>query len=342
MLTSKKTKGCIDHYLFSIPFISILFLVFSCNSSSDVDLSGVEVSLKIQRFEQDLFTSKSSGSELNSKLASTYGDFYELFGAKIINEGSVYSADFPERLQSFRTFPVHQEVWRECRKVFDSLFFYADLENALKHFKYYFPNKAIPKFYTYIGGFNQSVVIGSGFIGVGLDKYFGANHRFYAQLGLENYKRQIMYPEKIPADCILALAQAEFPNNFENESLLSVMIYEGRNAYFSKKMMPNATDTLVWGFSKEKLDYCRNYEREIWQYLINNNLLFSTDYLTIRKFTGFGPFTTAFTKESPARAACWLGEQIVAEYAETNNVPLAELMAEDDYQKILNKSRYKP
>jgi hypothetical protein len=62
----------------------------------------------------------------------------------------------------------------------------------------------------------------------------------------------------------------------------------------------------------------------------------------LQKFIGDAPFTYAFGKESPGRAAVWLGWQIVKAYAENNNLKVKTLMNENDYQKILNKSEYKP
>ena len=58
---------------------------------------------------------------------------------------------------------------------------------------------------------------------------------------------------------------------------------------------------------------------------------FETDRITIQKFTGSGPFTNNFTRESPARAAVWLGWRIVEEYMQYNaRVSLQDLREETD------------
>ena len=63
----------------------------------------------------------------------------------------------------------------------------------------------------------------------------------------------------------------------------------------------------------------------------------------VSKFTGEGPFTTGFVKESPARTGVWIGWNIVKKYMDKNaNISLDQLMHETDAQKILSLSKYKP
>ena len=67
----------------------------------------------------------------------------------------------------------------------------------------------------------------------------------------------------------------------------------------------------------------------MWQYLIEKDLLFSTDQLTIRKLTGEAPFTSYFTNESPGRAAVWIGFRIVESYMVKN----PDISLEESYEK---------
>ncbi len=69
---------------------------------------------------------------------------------------------------------------------------------------------------------------------------------------------------------------------------------------------------------------------------LNTGLLFESDRMTIMKYTGVGPYTKAFTTESPARAAVWLGWKIIESYTRKfPDLQLSDLMKENDYQKIL-------
>jgi hypothetical protein len=108
-------------------------------------------------------------------------------------------------------------------------------------------------------------------------------------------------------------------------------------------MQPDQPDSLNWGFSQRGLDYFKEYEKSIWSFLVEKKLLFSTDRLTIDKFILDGPFTKDFGRDSPSRAAVWIGYRIVRAYMQKNeNATLSELMGEKDYLKILNMSAYNP
>jgi hypothetical protein len=81
----------------------------------------------------------------------------------------------------------------------------------------------------------------------------------------------------------------------------------------------------------------------MWQYLVENDLLFKTDRFLIRKLTGEAPFTSFFTNESPGKAAVWIGFRIVESYMIKNpGAKLKDLMRELDIQHILEKAKYSP
>ena len=108
-------------------------------------------------------------------------------------------------------------------------------------------------------------------------------------------------------------------------------------------MFPNSSDSLKIGFTSDQMLWCIKNEKQMWNYLIEKKLLFSTDYMTINKHINPAPFTSGYPKESPGRASIWLGWKIVDAYMERNSdLTLKNLMLDDDYQKILSESRYEP
>ena len=326
-------------------FIPILFVIACSHNPNDVDISKVKTEVRVKRLDKTLALLKNDSIERRiPALVDEFGSFLELYSTQIIKIGSVNNAGYPNNLKSFLAYEVFDDITSLIFKTFgkDSLSFQTELTDAFKHYGYYFPNKKIPLIYTFNGGFNQSIVIDSSLIGIGLDKYLGGDCYLYKQLGLELFKRKEMYPGKIVPDCMYALAESEFPYSFANENLLSTMIHEGRKVYFIKCMIPDINDTVLWGFTSKQLEFCRNNEKQMWNYLVSNKLLFNSDYMNIKRFTGEGPFTTAFSNESPARAAVWLGYKIVNSYVENNSISLQKLMTENDYQRIMNKSKYNP
>jgi hypothetical protein len=91
------------------------------------------------------------------------------------------------------------------------------------------------------------------------------------------------------------------------------------------------------------LSFCKEGEGLIWEYLVSNDLLFSTDSFMIRKFTGEAPFTSYFAEDSPGRAVVWTGFRIIERFMRNNpGVTLRELMEMSDCQAILTGAKYKP
>jgi len=81
----------------------------------------------------------------------------------------------------------------------------------------------------------------------------------------------------------------------------------------------------------------------MWLYLIEYKLLFNSSYKEKKRYIDDGPFTSTFSNESPARTGQWLGYQIVNAYLKEHpEVKLPQLMEDQNYQEILNKSKYKP
>ncbi len=327
--------------------IVVLFVVGSCKDDNkfDIDVSDINIDIKFNRFDNDLFELDidSIYNEVPN-LAHKYGEFFDMFTHRIINIGGIENKAFPDHLKLFIEDRINKEAYDYSQNIFSDFSKQEEeIIEAFKHYNFYFPEKPIPDIYLYVSGFNQSVVTAENIIGIGIDKYMGSNCDYYHLLRLPQYMRYKMRQEMIVVDCMKAWAQSEYEFDELESNLMENMLYKAKIQYFINAMLPNKADTLKWGFPNAKLEWCRNNEQHIWYYLIDNKLLFSSDYMEIKRFTNDGPFTTSFTNESPARASVWLGMQVIEGYLKNNpEVSFQDLMNETDYQKILNNSRYEP
>ena len=331
-------------------FIAGLLLNGCTRNRLKVNISRIHLEIEILRFEQDLFNIDLMRiSNEIPELEEKYGDFFTLFN-HVINIGQPDLFAYPEYLKAFITDPVNNKVYDKTMEIYPDVDEIKEkLTSAFKHYRYYFTEKVTPDVYTFISGFNNSLIIDSTILGIGLDRYLGSDCLFYQRLGLTQYARSVMIKEKIVSDCMYAWASTEW--KFEEEfqgmtpgnNVLNNMIYQGKLHYFVKAMMPGEKDEIIMGFSPDELKWCEMNEQRIWEYLIEHKLLFSTDYLVISKLINAGPFTTYFTGESPARAAVWTGLQIVEKYMRNfREVTLTDLMADTDYKNILSLSKYNP
>jgi hypothetical protein len=333
--------------------IFLIFLMFapvvtSCKKNHyKINTSSIKVNIEIRRLEKDLF-SLDPGNIVNAvpDLKTRYGDFLQLFSF-VINSGDVNDSSFGDLLTRFCTDKLNNEVYGSVMKLYPDVSpFERDLRDAFRHYLHYFPGRNVPAVYTCITGFNNSIITSDSILGIGLDRYLGADCEYYKRLEIYKYLADRMTPENIVPDCMYGWGASEWDFSalgYTADNVLSEIIHEGKLKYFEKCMLPETSDELIFGFTKDQFRFCRNNESQMWQYLIEKDLLFSTDKFTIRKLTGEAPFTSFFTNESPGRAAVWIGFRIVESYMMKNpDISLNELMTNVDIQSILEKAKYNP
>jgi len=324
-------------------FILILFTIFSCSRNPlKVKVSDISVGFAVLHFEKDL-SSEAIDSDRVRFLEEKYGDFFKIFTQRMIWIGSPEENNFVASLQKFASDTMIVNLERlACEK-----FSFADLEkeftSAFKHYKYYFPDNKIPMVVSCISGFNQSIVTADGLIGISLDKFLGSKCHYYPELGLPEYKCRRMNPENIVPEAMIAFAMAEFPKNDNASNLLSNIIYQGKLMYFADAMLPDLSDTLKIGFTDKQIGFCKKNESGMWAFLAEHKLLFSTQRMDVKRYIDDAPFTNSFSNESPGRTGVWMGWQIVKAYMKKNSeITLSQLMNNQNFQEILNKSGYQP
>lgn len=325
--------------------ILLLVTVNSCRKDQfRANVSGIELNLDIRRFETELFGVDPSVIEsFIPQWESEYGIFFQHFNY-VMGLGNSSDPEYSGRLREFVTDQMNYRIYERTMEVFPDLDSLTDeLTLAFKRFRYFLPEKTVPRIVTFVSGFNQTAISDEGLLAVGLDKYLGINEPMYAQVGVYQYLLQNMHPKKVVSDCMLFWAETEFSFNDSVDNLISHMIYRGKLMYFLNALVPEQPDTIRWGFTADQMNFCLTNEKQMWTYLVSNKLLFDTDRFTINKFILEGPFTNDFTNESPGRAAVWIGYRIVDSYMKKNpRMTMEEVLQEDDYMNILNLSAYNP
>jgi hypothetical protein len=329
-------------------FLLIAPVVTSCKKNHyKINTSSIKVNIEISRLEKDLFSLDPGGiANAVPNLKNKYHDFLQLF-SYVIHTGDINDPSFGDLLTRFCTDKLNNEVYASVMKLYpDVSTVEREIKEAFRHYLHYFPGKKVPDVYTCITGFNNSIITSDSILGIGLDRYLGADCEYYKRLEIYKYLADRMTPENIVPDCMYGWGASEWDFSalrYPADNVLSEIIHEGKLKYFEKCMLPESSDELIFGFTKDQFKFCRNNESQMWQYLIEKNLLFSTDKFTIQKLTGEAPFTSFFTNESPGKAAVWIGFRIVEAYMMKNpDISLNKLMTNVDIQSILEKARYNP
>jgi hypothetical protein len=238
-------------------------------------------------------------------------------------------------------------TYEETKKTFTEEYIHR-LENDIyklhQHIRYYFPDKPLPKRYLlFISGFNYQIVYpeNSDMMGISTDMYLGSHHVVYEWLQWPKYRVKQLQKEFIPADIAKAWLFTHYPYGKYN-NLLEHMMYYGKIIYVLKKLLPDMHDTLIFSYSKKQLDYCKKYEKNLWGYFTEENRLYDNSPKSISVYLNDGPFTSAISKDCPPRIAMYIAYRILESYMRRNDISLPQLMEENDAQKILQQSKYKP
>jgi len=327
------------------PYVHIVFYIslFIAGCKSDkrnVDVSASKVQITADRFEADLEKNTDNISFLRNK----YGSFFDLYTYQLLKLGTPDTTLLKTRLSDFVHDPDISNVTADTKKEFSD-FKPVDekLTDAFRHYNYYFPKKNIPRVVTYVSGFNYAVVCADSVLGIGLDMYLGSDSKYYPSLQMPEYKMRKMRKEYIAADAMRGWAQSEWEQDAAQTDMLSQLIYLGKIQYFLDLMMPEVSDTIKFGYTAKQLEWCTASEKSIWSFWIDHKLLFSTEASLIGKYVNDGPTTNGFPKESPGNIGAWIGFRMVRAYMDKHaGISLAELMADNDSQKIFRESNYKP
>ncbi len=324
--------------------IFILFFLSACQSDKfDIDVSHVEIDLEILRFDQDLFD-EGDASEHVPKWQEKYGHFLEMYSYKIVQLGGANEQHFSYGMAEFKRFLTDNKVQEAVGAEFPDLdSIRQELNQAFRYYKHYFPEKDVPKIIFMYSGFNQSVVTDSGLVAVSLDKYLGANYDLYSQMGFDNYLRRKMDKKMMVVDIMRAWFNMEFEFELAVDNMLSYMVYEGKIQYLLNACLPNTPAPLKFGYSEVKYDWAVRNEKNMWDYMVEHKVIFSSERMDIKKYIGDAPFTAPFMNISAPRAGVWIGAGIVHAYMDHfPDKTLQQLMSEHDYQNILTLSKYKP
>ena len=208
------------------------------------------------------------------------------------------------------------------------------------HFLY--PEWEIPTLYLFVSGFNSSVMYYEDIMGVGVDMYLGSEYPYYNQV-VYDYQKQTMRKACVACDGLSMYLAYNIPYNSKHNRLLEQMIFRGKQLFLLAQLLPNEPVWEVIGYSKEQWDWCEQYEQAIWNRIMQKRDLFKTESNVLSSYMNDGPFTAEVTQDSPGRLGVWVGWRIVDSYMRNNkDVTLREMMNENDAQKILEQSYYKP
>ena len=308
-----------------------ILLIVSCKKETkkEVDVSAIPVNFKVERFEQKFYTSEPSDLP---KLKSEYPFLFPEMYADTV---------WTNKLKD----PISKELFAEVQKKYANLgSIETDIEDLLKHVKYYYPEKKTPRVITIITevDVDAKAIFVDDFLFISLDCYLGEKHHFYETF--PEYKRIEFNQSQILPDIVSSFSYGKIAAP-KNRSLLSLMVYKGKELYMKDLLIPEVADFDKIAYTEEKYKWCEENEAQIWSNFIENKLLYDTNPKNEQRFMNDAPFSKFYLEidnESPGRVGAWIGWQIVRSYAENHpDVKLQDLLALDA-KTLFEQSKYKP
>lgn len=324
--------------------ILVIFMTSCGNNPLDVDVSDIECEIKIDRLDLELMQAqKKDLPKLNQKWHKEYKNFYEIYLNVLLRVGGVNDSLTLDAIGTMLNDPWVKMINEDIKKEFgDISALESELEEAFKHVKYYYPNVKEPNFVAVNTLFRRSVSFTDDLVAIGLERYLGPNNRVVKRIpsdenGIFQYEKDLMLKKYITVDVMRNWFELNKMIILPERDFLSHIIFQGKILYALDAIFPTMDDETKIRYTTSQLKWCEESEAQIWQYLVDKDLLRATSKEKINDFILDGPFTMGgLPRESPPRVGCWLGWKIVRSYMEEHpDLKLPDLINEKNAWKIL-------
>ena len=320
-----------------------VLLTFGCKDKGcelPDDVAKIPVSVEIERLEKPFF---SAGSEND---IAAFLKAHPVFGSSYLQlKGDASDQRIVSSLYEIAANPSLDTLEQQAEQRFGNMQEeQQQLETAFKVVKYYYPQFQVPEvktFVTGLGSLGNDIYISDSLLVFGIDYFIGKTAAYRPQVYeyIQNrYEREKMVPA-----AMLLLSDRFNETNPADRTLLAEMLNIGKAYYFVQSVMPCAPDSAIISYAGQQITDVNHNEGRIWAHFIEKSLLYEKSPFVINKYIGERPNTPEIDATAPGRIGAWVGWQIVRKYMERHpEVTLPELMAETDYSKIFNGSKYKP
>lgn len=309
--------------------ISFCLVFLGCDKKTAAEKAVVELpmQIKVERFDQLFF--ESTPRDLK-KIKKQFPFFFP---------AGVPDSVWENKIQN----PLWRELYQEVQKKYGNIEpVRSELTELFKHIKYYFPKTKTPKVITVIGemDYSSKAIYADSLVIISLELYLGKDHKFYE---FPNYIKQNFDPKQMMPDVVASFSDTKI-NLGNDKTMLSQMMYYGKQLYLKDLFLPDYSDAEKMGYTQNEIIWCQENEEYIWRYFLENELLFSDEPKLRSRFITPAPFSKFYLEidnESPGQVGAWIGWQIVRSFAENNELAIADIL-KMNAKELFEKSKYKP
>ena len=259
-------------------------------------------------------------------------------------QGTVPNEDFVER----RKDPEEIKVYKEAISKIDVTKLNKELADLFSHIKNYFPDFKEPQVFLYssaLQGIMDPIFYEpeKGMLFIDIAAFMGENNPNYK--GLEQYFQKSMNPKNILPKVSEIFAEHFVPHNFEHQKFIDNIVYYGKLMTLQDAFLPQEPDALKMNYTPEQYEWAKANEVNIWNYFVENNLVFSDDQRLAERFINPAPFSKFYTEidnESSPQIGIFSGWQICRKFYKEKPETKLAVFLKMNAQEIFNQSNYKP
>lgn len=336
----------------------IIFILWNCSSPKDTGIPNIEdinISPIYHWTTNDLQIMGLNNFENLDSIINLHPVFYKLYINELIGIRADISASDTNFTEAWSAFISDTSTIFLFHKI-DSIYHdHSKLEHemnqSLKYFHYYFPDRQIPDLY-----FTNSSLAVANFlfensakkesVSIGLDFFLGESFPYLALAGTNPVFSQFMSRNFDKTHIVSRTMMAIIDDIIgppRGTKMLDLMIHNGKKLYVLKSLIPHEKLNVLMGFSEDEMKWCRDNQRDIWAYFIDEKLFYETTSKRITTYVNPAPNSKGMPAESPGETANFMGYKIVASYMKRNpDMSLNGLMTLTDAQEIMDRSKFKP
>lgn len=321
--------------IFSITF-SLLSL-FSCKQNQwdgDIDT----ISYKLEAKDIDALFLDRSLEEVNTAHQNAAINCTELYEMELsFNLRAPIDTNLSKLIYSFYSSDYIRKIELQKQEKFtDRKTWVKNIEDGFKHLMLHFPDQKYPVELLWINNLFAGVHSSDSAISVGLEYYLGAENKVVKSIPTEElyaWQRKRMDASYLERDIIESWVQAHFVPQLDG-NLAEHIVQAGKTLLLVRAAFPDFEEKTILKYDASELKYAKEKVSLVWEYLIEQKLLFQNNPRDKSNFLNAGPFTAGLSDDAPDRLGQYLGFMMVTGYMNKNEISLQTLL-QTDYNKIL-------
>lgn len=226
-----------------------------------------------------------------------------------------------------------------------------EIETCIAGLKKEFPDAGEFEVFVYFSQFSMTntftdTASGKHVLGYSAELFMDDTCRLYDQIeGIPAWMKRYARTEQIAPYLGITYLNGRYLDKHVRKTMLDEMIYQGKLWYSLLQLSPEIPPARLLGYTPDEWEFLQKEESNIWNFYLQEKMLFSTDFNRgYKRFFIQGERTTGagLPENCPPRIGNFTGLKIVSAYEEKTGKSLKQIWEETHSGNILKESGYNP